>query len=218
MSLNIKLFLIACFFFGVALSAQELEANQDDLTSNKGYGIYIETSGVIPTYYGNNFMGRAYSVSPGINMGLTGELYDGLSFHFDVNLVEATVERPELVGTIATTAITRISFGAGYSFLLFDKMTFIPSAHFGYVKYGHTLADTLADRDGKTRDDGAFLGVRVQFNYPLLEWLELTAGAQNNFDFLATQTAPEDESFFSNALSIVPSVGLRFKLEGRKNN
>lgn len=211
MNSTIKIFLLF-LLNGAVLFGQIQEPGELEKIENKRSGMYIEVAGNAPLYYGNNFIAKAYRTTPGYEFGLTSEFATNFVLHIDVAIGNASVEKPELVGTIKETTITRVSMGAGFSFEIIDRLTFVPSLHIGYVKYGHQLQNRLSDGNGKTRDDGAFIGPEVQLIYTLINWLELSLRAQNNFDFLATQTAPEDESFFSNATSFIPSIGIRLKI------
>ncbi|NQY05534.1 MAG: hypothetical protein HRT68_04835 [Flavobacteriaceae bacterium] len=204
MNLNFKT--LACVLLCLQLAlAQEKEEGK---TPGKEAfsGIYLETGYAQPIFYGNNFINKGYDLSGTFDFGFNAVFLSNATFHFDVNVNSADVERPDLVGNIRSSVFTRISAGGGYLLYAKNKLSFIPSLHIGYLKIGQKFADE------KFRDDGFFITAEIALSYRIFDWIDITAGAKNYFDFLNIEAPSGLKSFFNNAQSVHPYVGLRFRI------
>ncbi|AXT20533.1 hypothetical protein D7030_05255 [Flavobacteriaceae bacterium AU392] len=195
------------FFVQIAWTQQENNVKEE---IKPGFEIFFSVNYVQPIFYGDNFINATYDLDGGINFGVATTFFYNMRAYLDFSISSGNVERPELIGNIRSSNFNRVSFGLGYPLTIHRKIDITPSLHTGYIKLRHNLNFT----NDKPRDDGLFFGVKVQFNYEIYHRLELNISIINYFDFFRIESASQDQSFFDNAQSIYPSLGLRFKVFG----
>lgn len=182
------------------------EREKDTLIASKNYPqLFLEIAYTQPVFYGDNFINKGYDINSTIDFGFTIAM-DPVSLHLDVNVSSSEVIRPDLIGNIRDANFTRISAGVGYPLDITSKWQFIPSLHLGYLKIGQLFDDE------KIRDDGVFINAEVALHYRAFKWIDVSIGAKNHFDFIRIDAPSEIQSFFNNAQSVYPFIGLRFFL------
>lgn len=170
---------------------------------------FFEISFIKPIAYGDYFLNEPYDLESGVQFGIAHQI-NNISLHFDLGVHFGDVVAPELIGNIRSTNITRVSLGLGYPFKIVKDFEFLPVVHYGYVKLKHSIDGERTG--GGFRDDGFFIGLQLRLQYRILDWLDLMASVQNNFDFIQIDAPPQDESFFNGGSVLVPSLGLRMRL------
>lgn len=203
MHLNFKIFigLFLCTQLGWA------QEKAKDTTAIKIIETFFEIAYTQPLFYGDNFINKGYDVNSTLDFGVTTDFYYKTTLHFDLNVTSADVVRPELIGNIRSANLTRVSFGMGYPLDIVDKLSFLPSLHVGYIKIGQKV------EDGKFRDDGVFLQIEAALNYRLFEFFDISLGLKNHYDFIRIEAPSQVQSFFDNAQSVYPYLGVRFRVD-----
>lgn len=168
---------------------------------------FFEIGYAQPLFYGDNFINKGYDLSGTVDLGITTAFLYNTTLHFDVNIASGDVTRPDLVGNIRSAVFTRVSTGIGYPLGVVDKLQFVPSLHIGYLKIGQN------GFDGEFRDDGVFVAVEAAFYYKVFDWIDISLGAKNHFDFLRIEAPSGTASFFNNAQSVYPFIGVRFLVD-----
>ncbi len=213
MFLNFRIFLLLICTQIVWSQEENIVKDTIDIRT---YETFFELNYTQPTFYGNNFINEGYDLQSGFSIGITTSFIYKTTLHIDLSIHSGDVTRPELVGNISSSNFTRLSFGFGYPLKVSEKFTFLPSLHYGYIKLGHDVPNS--SEEDRLRDDGAFVGIKAQLNYRIIEWLDINVGIIQQFDFLSIQTAPQEQSFFDNAQSIYPSIGLRFRIDSHSKD
>ncbi|SNR46109.1 hypothetical protein SAMN06265376_1011093 [Dokdonia pacifica] len=198
---------LACILLCTQLGWSQEKVKDTTHTRNEFSKTFFEIAYTQPVSYGDNFINKGYDLSGTIDVGITTAFYYNTTLHFDVNIASGDVTRPDLVGNIRSAIFTRISGGIGYPLDITDKLQFIPSLHIGYLKIGQN------GFDGEFRDDGVFLAPEVAFYYAVFGWIDISLGARNYFDFIRIDAPSDVRSFFNNAQSVYPYIGLRFLLD-----
>ncbi len=213
MYLNFKIILVLLFTTQLAWTQQNINTKEQIETEQKQEKRNLKhTLGLSffqPIYYGDNFINQAYSLNLGFDIDLIAyNIFKKFTLHINFKFNSGDVNRPELVGNIDSSNFTRISSGFGYFFQLNEKIHLLPSLNVGYVR----LRNQLNFTEEISRDDGIFIGLKVEAVYTINNWLYLNLGIGNDFDFFNIESAPQDDAFFNNALSIYPFVGVKIKL------
>lgn len=203
MHLNFKIF-IGIFFCTQLSWAQE---KTKDTTAIKIIETFFEIAYTHPLFYGDNFINKGYDINSTVDFGVTTDFLYHTTLHFDLNVASGDVTRPDLIGNSRSANLTRASFGLGYPIEVVDKWSFLPSLHVGYLKIGQRV------EDGKFRDDGVFVAIEAAFNYSILEWLDISLGVKNHFDFIRIDAPSQVQSFFNNAQSVYSYLGVRFRVD-----
>lgn len=203
MYLNFKIVIIALLC--VQLSWSQEKEKDIPITRDTFVEGFIEVAYTQPIFYGNNFISEGYDVKSTINLGFTKGIHS-MVLHFDLNISSSDVVRPEVTGNVRDANFTRVSGGVGYPLDISSRWQFLPSLNIGYLKIGQLFGDE------KIRDDGFFINAEVALNYRIYEWVDISLGAQNYFDFISIDAPSEIQSFFNNAQSIYPFLGLRFRI------
>jgi len=185
--------------------AQEKEKDTT-ITKKEFSELFFEVAYAQPLFYGDNFISEGYDVSSTVDFGVTTTFFYNTTLHFDANIASGDVVRPDLIGNIRSSVFTRVSAGIGYPVAIIDKLSFLPSVHFGYLKIGSTIEEE------KFRDDGIFIAPEVAFYYAVFDWMNISLGAKNYFDFTRIDAPTKVQSFFNNAQSVYPYLGVRFQV------
>ena len=205
MHLNFKIFV--CTLFCVQLGWSQEKAKDTTATKKEFSELFFEIAYAQPLFYGDNFISEGYDVSGTVDLGITTSFFYNTTLHFDVNIASGDVVRPDLIGNIRSSVFTRVSAGIGYPLDITEKLRFLPSLHLGYLKIGSTIEDE------KFRDDGVFIAAEVALYYAVFDWIDIALGAKNYFDFIRIDAPSQVQSFFNNAQSVYPYLGLRFRIE-----
>ena len=203
MHLNFKIVIVT--LLSVQLSWSQEKEKDTAITRDTFVEGFIEIAYTQPIFYGNNFISEGYDVKNTINIGLTKGIHS-MVLHLDLNILSSDVVRPEVTGNARDANFTRVSGGVGYPLDINPRWQFLPSLNIGYLKIGQLFGDE------KIRDDGFFINAEVALNYRVVEWIDISLGAQNYFDFISIDAPSEIQSFFNNAQSIYPFLGLRFRI------
>ena len=203
MHLNFKIFVCTLFCVQLGWSQEKMK----DTTATKISETFFEIAYAQPLFYGDNFINKGYDISSAVDLGVTTDFLYDTTLHFDLNVASGDVIRPDLIGNIRSANLTRVSVGIGYPLDIVDKLSFLPSLHIGYLKIGQNVAD------GKFRDDGVFFNVEVALYYKAFEWVDIALGAKNHFEFIRIDAPSQTQSFFNNAQSVYPYLGLRFRVD-----
>lgn len=202
MYLNFRVIIIFILFIAQQGWSQE-KIDKKGIISD--HPIVFEVAYTKPIFYGDNFINEGYEISDTADFGVALPFVYGTTFHLDLNVTSAEVTRPELIGNIRSANFTRVSFGFGYPVQVINKLSLLPSLHLGYIKIGQNIENR------KFRDDGVFVQAELAVNYSVSGWLDISVGAKNHFDFLRIDAPAQTQSFFDNAQSIYPFIGIRLK-------
>lgn len=188
-------------FFGCCIA---VFGQGDEGMQNKIY-VRLKPSFTVPLAFGDNFLGKAYNLKPGFlgeaQVFFPNRMYLGIQGNF----FKADVADITAVGDYDRANIWHNYFTGGYALLPKESDFGIDAGlGFGYAIYANRRQNI------DFHDDGFSAMANIDMSYRFSRVLGAGIGVQFAKDFLATETAPELESFFKNTSILYISVGLVF--------
>ncbi len=197
MNFRINLFVILSICYGFQLCAQ-----QDSLNYKRPKST-IEIGASQLSFFGDNFLSKAYDFSTGFHLGLAIEVIKSGEIRFNVASQASSSIDQRLVGNIDSTRSSQFAAGFGYIWPVLDRVHITPEVSVGYLKLKNTR------RDQEFRDDGYF--AKAGFKAAYLFWGQLAV--YTNFGFglywFDIETATQEQDFFDTAQAFSLSFGLQ---------